>query len=347
MGGSFNPPTLAHYMLMKEAIDVLNVDIGLFVPVSDAYLRRKMRYSHPPVVLSPDLRIKMLKSICTDMRMDVCEKEIGTIEARTMMTLASLQEENPEAEIHFLMGADKMKLLNHLAEKNGFLDKYHVILYSRDGDPIEESLKESPVLSGHMDRIVILPQPAGIESISSSKVREIMLTRESSQDMLLPGVWELFKEFAPEDFPDMISKFSSEFEFLRISFNAPLVWEGLKYGNAEAAFQSSKWEDLTDRRVFCNCSGAKAASIGKERQPYPGWEDNRISIMESILCAKFEQNPALMKRLLETGNSLLVNGNSKQDTFWGVDLYSWEGENHLGKILMSIRERSNRNEVHN
>ena len=28
MGGSFNPPTLAHYKLMKKAIDALNADIG-------------------------------------------------------------------------------------------------------------------------------------------------------------------------------------------------------------------------------------------------------------------------------------------------------------------------------
>ena len=54
MGGSFNPPTVAHFKLMKAAIDATNADIGFFVPVSDAYLKRKMRHSHPPVVLSPD-----------------------------------------------------------------------------------------------------------------------------------------------------------------------------------------------------------------------------------------------------------------------------------------------------
>ena len=61
--------------------------------------------------------------------------------------------------------------------------------------------------------------------------------------------------------------------------------------------------------------------------------------MESILEAKFEQSPALMKKLADTGNSILVNGNNKQETFWGVDLYSWEGENNLGKLLMKIREK--------
>lgn len=63
MGGSFNPPTVAHYRLMKNAIDAIDADIGFFVPVSDAYLRRKMRNSHPPVVLSPELRIEMLRAM--------------------------------------------------------------------------------------------------------------------------------------------------------------------------------------------------------------------------------------------------------------------------------------------
>ena len=121
MGGSFNPPTLAHYRLMREAIDALDADIGLFVPVSDAYLKRKMRHSHPPVILSPELRVKMLQSMCTDSRMRVCEKEIGTIEPRTIPTLISLQEEYPNADIFFVMGADKLKLLTHLTEKQDFL----------------------------------------------------------------------------------------------------------------------------------------------------------------------------------------------------------------------------------
>ncbi len=60
MGGSFNPPTLARYKLMKEAVEALDAATGFFVPVSDAYLRRKMRHTHPPVVLSPEIRVRML-----------------------------------------------------------------------------------------------------------------------------------------------------------------------------------------------------------------------------------------------------------------------------------------------
>jgi nicotinic acid mononucleotide adenylyltransferase len=38
MGGSFNPPTLAHYKLMKEAVKALGSDFGFFVPQGRLYI---------------------------------------------------------------------------------------------------------------------------------------------------------------------------------------------------------------------------------------------------------------------------------------------------------------------
>lgn len=40
---------------------------------------------------------------------------------------------------------------------------------------------------------------------------------------------------------------------------------------------------------------------------------------------------------MATGNEMLVEGNNWHDKFWGV--CGGEGENHLGKMLMHIRER--------
>ena len=339
MGGSFNPPTLAHYRLMKEAIDALDADIGFFVPVSDAYLKRKMRHSHPPVVLSPELRVRMLQSMCTDSRMRVCEKEIGTIEPRTMPTLISLQEEYPNADIYFVMGADKLKLLTHLTEKRNFLRTFKVVLYSREGEAINDRLKGDGLLTPYLNHIVTLPQPEGTETISSSLIRNRMLSGESCQDMLCPGVWELFKEFTPDDFPDVINQFKGDYDFLSNRFGCRFLWQGLRYGNAEAAFQASKCEDMSDRKAYVNCSADKAALKGKEQIPYSGWEEARLDIMKSILKAKFEQNPALKKKLADTGSRILINGNNKQETYWGIDLYSWQGENHLGRIIMDIRDK--------
>jgi len=340
MGGSFNPPTLAHYKLMKGAMDALGADIGFFVPVSDAYLKRKMRHSHPPVVLPPELRVKMLQTICAeDSRLQVWEKELAIVAASTTETMQAIQEDNPDAELYFLMGADKLDLLAHLTEKKGFLNAFKVVLYSREDDTLGQTLRNHEILSSYQDRIVILPQPEGTEGVSSSLVRERMLKGEPYQDLLCSGVWELFRALTPNDFPDVINQFKGEYDFLNNRFNCKFVWQGLSYGSAEAAFQSSKCADEAERKAYAGCPADKAAQKGKEQTPYPEWEEEQLGIMESILEAKFEQNPVLMKKLAATGNSILINGNNKQETFWGVDLYSWEGENNLGKLLMKIREK--------
>ena len=53
---------------------------------------------------------------------------------------------------------------------------------------------------------------------------------------------------------------------------------------------------------------------------------------------KFTQNEDLKQLLLATGDLGLEEGNTWHDTFWGVDAKTREGENHLGRILMRVRE---------
>lgn len=339
MGGSFNPPTLAHFKLMQEALNTQKADKGFFVPVSDAYLRRKMQHSHPPVVLSPKMRIRMLNEMCTDSRMAVCEKEIGYAEARTLPTLYELHEEHPCSNLYFLLGADKLQLLEHLTERHGFLNAFRAILFARDTTSIDSMLKESEILSLYRKRIVTLPQPKGTVGISASRIRKLMMSSESCQHMLCPGVWNLFKRLGPADFPDTINRFRDEYAFLSNRYACPFVWQGIMYSNAEAAFQSSRCADKVSRTAFSNCSAGKATMRGRSIVPPHEWEHERISIMRSILEAKFGQNPCLMNKLKATCGMVLINGNNKHDTLWGIDIYSWEGENLLGKILMDIRDK--------
>ena len=67
------------------------------------------------------------------------------------------------------------------------------------------------------------------------------------------------------------------------------------------------------------------------------WEDVKDGIMEEVIRAKFTQNPELAKKLVATGDVLLMESNNWHDTYWGVDSRTLEGENHLGVILMKIR----------
>lgn len=66
------------------------------------------------------------------------------------------------------------------------------------------------------------------------------------------------------------------------------------------------------------------------------WNAISITTMRRVQELKYEQNPALRKRLLATGNARLVEGNTWGDTLWGQ--VEGVGENRLGIILMELRE---------
>ena len=68
------------------------------------------------------------------------------------------------------------------------------------------------------------------------------------------------------------------------------------------------------------------------------WEEVKDELMEEILRSKFAQHTELKEKLLATGDAVLIEGNSWNDRYWGVDIKSGAGKNHLGKILMKVRE---------
>lgn len=57
------------------------------------------------------------------------------------------------------------------------------------------------------------------------------------------------------------------------------------------------------------------------------WEQVKIRIMHEIVQAKFEQNPVLAEKLVETGNACLEEGNTWGDRIWGT--VDGRGANHL------------------
>ena len=66
------------------------------------------------------------------------------------------------------------------------------------------------------------------------------------------------------------------------------------------------------------------------------WEKVKDEIMYNICLCKFTQNEELKQKLLNTGNAELIEGYTWNDTYWGI--CRGRGKNHLGKILMQIRE---------
>ena len=137
----------------------------------------------------------------------------------------------------------------------------------------------------------------------------------------------------------MISSFKGKYDFLSNRYGCSFIWQGISYNNVESAFHASKYTDEAERKALSRMSADKVVMKCRDCIPSKEWEECKLEIMESILWAKFDQNPSLKKRLIETDGYILINGNNKHETYWSIDLYSWKGENHLGKILMTIRDK--------
>lgn len=67
------------------------------------------------------------------------------------------------------------------------------------------------------------------------------------------------------------------------------------------------------------------------------WSEARLGVMEILLRQKFGQ-PDFRAALLVTGDAYIEETNTWRDTFWGV--CDEVGENHLGKLIMKIRDES-------
>jgi len=126
--------------------------------------------------------------------------------------------------------------------------------------------------------------------------------------------------------------------YLSNFWSVPIVYEGLTYPNAECAFQASKCANKSERKMFTVINGAQAKALGKKIKIRPDWNEVRLSVMWNILQAKFAQHPDLTAKLIATGDKKIIEGNTWNDKFWGVS--DGEGMNHLGIMLMAIREEA-------
>jgi len=134
----------------------------------------------------------------------------------------------------------------------------------------------------------------------------------------------------------MIDEFKGKYFFLSNFYTAPVEYEGLLYQNNEAAFQSAKVIDIERRKQFCNIDPSISKRKGRNVTLRHDWEKIKDQVMEDCVRDKFTRNSELRQRLVDTGEEELIEGNTWNDTYWGV--CRGRGKNVLGKILMKVRE---------
>lgn len=132
----------------------------------------------------------------------------------------------------------------------------------------------------------------------------------------------------------------TEFEFLSNFFIAPIIYMGKEYKTSEHLFQAMKTlneEEHEKIRLVPHPGSAKR--LGNKCQLREDWESIKDKVMFHACLCKFMQHPDLAKKLLDTGDMYLEEGNTWDDRYWGV--VDGVGKNMLGKILMQVRELLN------
>ena len=156
--------------------------------------------------------------------------------------------------------------------------------------------------------------------------------------MLAPSAFRTTLEADPS-LSLKITSFRGACSFLSNMHPAPCKYEGDVFPTVEHAFQAAKAApaDRADYRdLGLDAKGAKR--LGRKKPLAKGgawWEANKVGVMEACVRSKFS-DAALGALLCATGDRELIEGNTWGDTYWGVS--SGSGSNHLGNILMKVRD---------
>lgn len=133
----------------------------------------------------------------------------------------------------------------------------------------------------------------------------------------------------------MIDHFDGEYAFLSNFYSATVLYEYDAYPTVEHAYQAAKTDDHNSRDLIrISPTPGNAKRLGQKIKLKPDWHLHKQRVMEGLLKQKFA-HPELRAMLMATEGHDLVEGNYWRDTYWGI--YNGKGHNHLGKLLMSIR----------
>ena len=134
----------------------------------------------------------------------------------------------------------------------------------------------------------------------------------------------------------MIDIFKNNFEFLSNFYLHEICYDGIFYPSNEHAYQASKSQNYSERIEISKIdSPGQAKKAGKKVKLRPDWEEAKVYIMWDLVKKKFEDKE-LKKKLLDTKDEELIEGNHWGDCFWGI--CNGKGENYLGRILMHVRK---------
>ena len=143
----------------------------------------------------------------------------------------------------------------------------------------------------------------------------------------------------------VIGSFKEEYSFLSNFYSCQITVNFIVYPSVEHAYQAQKTNNKDLQEHISHLTTAyQAKSYGKHIIIRDDYEKEKLHIMEFLLQLKFNQ-AHFQKLLQDTGDAELIEGNYWHDNFWGICICDHckdkAKHNHLGKLLMKIRNLNN------
>lgn len=174
LGGTFNPIHIGHLILAENAYDTFQLEKVLIMPSGISYLK------DPAEVLPAKQRIQMVQLAIGNNK----HLELSTIEtdrpgnSYTYETLMRLQDENPDCEYYFIIGADSLFNIEQWMEPQIIFDNCILIVAPRYHMTDEALLEQKNRLERLYQARVHLMNTPNID-ISSNMIRERIAERKT------------------------------------------------------------------------------------------------------------------------------------------------------------------------
>src|ERR1017187_2648024 len=153
----------------------------------------------------------------------------------------------------------------------------------------------------------------------------------------------------------MITKFKGKYDFLDPASYCLVEYDSVIYNSAEAAFLASQYDAPYFRSMFRDTALPiwRARELARRLQKRCDWTPElSLELMRQITLEKFPRSTNLRSLLLATSHERIVAENNWHEQFWGCcicntrsgkygikDACLVPGSNHLGKLLMSVRDQ--------
>lgn len=122
-------------------------------------------------------------------------------------------------------------------------------------------------------------------------------------------------------------------------------WAGIDFPTSEHAYHWEKFANETElsegNEIAWRITEAKSAheafKLAERNKAHrrSDWDDVKVGIMRDILRAKADQHEYVRRKLIDTGDRVLVEDSWRDDVWgWGPNK---DGQNLLGKLWMEIR----------